>query len=359
MDRVCYILGAGFSAPLGLPLMNTFLVKSKDMFAAEPGRYPHFKEVFEQVERMSVSKNYFNTDLFNIEEILSILEMQSFLEGSGLNETFIKYIKDVIEYHTPNIPPYRHRGAMPQDWYAIIHGEDSRWRNFVPFVAAIANVSFELGNVRFADGRDSQFRIKLKNTDNPPARYSIVTLNYDRVLELVLEFLTNQYSQNAPLTLDAKAYVEDWSQPNYAKLHGSTDSDIIVPPTWSKGIHSGIAPVWKRAYDILVNANHIRFVGYSLPSADAYVRYLLKAAALKAPHLKSIDIVCLDSSGSVKESYEDFVEFKFRRFANARTEAYLDYLAEKMIPSRYLPTTPLVPTIEKAHEEFMQEHSDR
>lgn len=360
MDRVCYILGAGFSAPLGLPVMNTFITKSKDMFADDPHKFAHFSEVFEQVNEMSVSKNYFNTDLFNVEEILSILEMQSFLDGNRLNETFIRYIKDVIEYYTPNIPPYRYQGGVPSNWYSIVHGTDEKWRGFLLFVAAITNTTLELGNLRFGDGRTTESRINMKRVPNPLARYSVVTLNYDRVLERATEFLTEQYSQNAPLTFSSGAYVADWSQPNLAKLHGSTDSGVIVPPTWSKGIHNEIAPVWKQAYDILVNSNHIRFIGYSLPSADAYVRYLLKTAALKAPHLKSIDVVCLDSSGSVKEAYGEFVEFKFSRFANARTETYLDYLVQKIIPEqRYLPTTPLTPAIETAHEEFMREHSDR
>ena len=32
-ENVVYILGAGFSAQFGLPLMNNFLEKSKDMYA--------------------------------------------------------------------------------------------------------------------------------------------------------------------------------------------------------------------------------------------------------------------------------------------------------------------------------------
>jgi len=141
-------------------------------------------------------------------------------------------------------------------------------------------------------------------------------------------------------------------------MYGLRETDI-VPPTWSKGVHDKIAPVWKQAYDILVNANHIRFIGYSLPAADAYVRYLLKSATLKAPHIKSIDVICLDSSGSVQRGYDKFVDFKFYRFANAHTEAYLDHLVKKALPDRYMPDTPLVPRIEEAHEEFMQEHSKR
>ena len=83
MNNTLYIFGAGFSAPLGLPLMNNFLVKSKDLYFKDKSKYAYFDEVFNLIDEMSVSKNYYNTDLLNIEEILSILEMQSFLEESG------------------------------------------------------------------------------------------------------------------------------------------------------------------------------------------------------------------------------------------------------------------------------------
>ena len=85
MEKVTYILGAGFSAPLGLPVMQDFLAKSKDLYFSDPRRYRHFQRVFELVRNLSITKNYFDADLFNIEEILSILEMQVFVDKWGPN----------------------------------------------------------------------------------------------------------------------------------------------------------------------------------------------------------------------------------------------------------------------------------
>ncbi len=48
-DRVVYLLGAGFSAPLGLPVMSNFLMKSKDMYFSDPERFSTFKEVLEDM----------------------------------------------------------------------------------------------------------------------------------------------------------------------------------------------------------------------------------------------------------------------------------------------------------------------
>jgi len=36
LEKVVYLLGAGFSAPLGLPVMSNFLEKSKDIYFADP-----------------------------------------------------------------------------------------------------------------------------------------------------------------------------------------------------------------------------------------------------------------------------------------------------------------------------------
>jgi hypothetical protein len=107
INHVTYLLGAGFSAPLGLPVMNNFLIKSKDIYASESEKYPHFKEVFDQITAMNVAKSYYSADLFNIEEILSMLEIQEFIERGRLRESFIQYIRDVIKYYTPlPIPGY-------------------------------------------------------------------------------------------------------------------------------------------------------------------------------------------------------------------------------------------------------------
>ena len=81
MDRVVYWLGAGFSAPLGLPVMRDFVTKSKDQYASDPDRYGHFGTIFKQIDTLSKIKNFFSSNLYNIEEVLSILEMRSELVG--------------------------------------------------------------------------------------------------------------------------------------------------------------------------------------------------------------------------------------------------------------------------------------
>ncbi len=79
MENVVYLLGAGFSAPLGLPVMSNFLEKAKDLYFSDEIKYKSFFKVLDKIKDLSIIKNYYHADLLNIEEILSILEMQQFL----------------------------------------------------------------------------------------------------------------------------------------------------------------------------------------------------------------------------------------------------------------------------------------
>ena len=84
--------------------MRDFLLKSKDIFVAEPKRYASFQKVFALINKMGSIQSYYEADLFNIEEILSILEMDEQVAGRRRSKRFAKYIADVIRYHTPPDP---------------------------------------------------------------------------------------------------------------------------------------------------------------------------------------------------------------------------------------------------------------
>jgi hypothetical protein len=121
----------------------------------------------------------------------------------------------------------------------------------------------------------------------------------------------------------------DGSSLPLAKLHGSADTTAIVAPTWNKSLNKQMKPVWAAAQTMLSQANHLRIIGYSLPRSDSYVQYLLKSAVTSSPHLKTIDVICFDESGSVKERFNEFVRFPYYRFVNARSEVYLRMVFEQ------------------------------
>ncbi|MFP1677842.1 SIR2 family protein [Alloalcanivorax sp. C16-2] len=346
MDRIVYVLGAGFSAPLGLPVMSNFLFKSKDMYLSDPEKYEHFDKVFEKIQEISVAKNYYKTNLFNIEEILSILEMSEFLDGLRLKDDFVRYIRDVIDFYTPRLGEI-HR---PGNWDDFVFGRGENNKLFGFFVANLFGIKF-----REHDDRQRGKRTFFADISRNRNKYDVISLNYDLVLEGYSDFINENYQVDRPLSFIKSQYKEGDDSPHLAKLHGCVEGGNIVPPTWAKGRDSGIVPAWKAAFSILEGASHLRFIGYSLPDADSYIKYLLKSAVLKSQNLKSIDVICIDSDGSTKKRYDDFFDFPFYRFKNCSVLDYLKGLLETM-PSKVAQPFKEVDAalIETGHEKFMK-----
>jgi hypothetical protein len=352
LDHVVYLIGAGFSAPLGLPVMSNFLIKSKDLYFSDSTKYEHFREIFSTIERLSVTKNYFEADLFNIEEVLSILEMQEQLEGSHLKEQYIKYIADTILHFTPRI--YGYDGSLPGNWQEFVFGKDANWRGFGSFVASLQSIAIEQRTMD--SGREREFCSRALNPQSH--HYDVISLNYDLVLENVCRFIYSHFPSSSVLRfIRSQAGVNsEESSPWLCKLHGSADGQI-VPPTWSKALNPSIEEQWKKAHQLLATANHIRILGYSLPSADAYVKFLLKSSVVQAQHLKSIDVIVLDPEDTVRRRYDEFVSFKYYRFANASIEDYIKRIQEVSLGGSH--TRPYVEfnALEQVHEAFMRERS--
>ncbi|MHC5054287.1 MAG: SIR2 family protein [Planctomycetota bacterium] len=362
MENVVYLLGAGFSAPLGLPVMWDFYVRSKDIFASDPEKYAHFKQIFDTVESMHVAKSYYDTDLFNIEEILSVLEMQDTVAGTEHSKLFERYIRDVIVATTPGTlkPSFPTEGDG--SWIIDRQGLDgalgpfaSKSAAYCQFVANIIGLRLDIlvSRTKGRKGRSLAF----SGTGQRDVNYSIVTLNYDRVVEDCASYPRQHYESNPQ-----RANLQP-ATPPIAKLHGSVDT-AVVAPTWKKWAMPSLEEQWKIAYKCLSAATQLRILGYSLPGGDAYVRYLLRAAAMESRNLKKIDIVCLDSEdGRTKSRYEEFIDCKYARFADAGIEDYV--IADPTSRTRLFRLTnnddgqiaAEYTGLETHHEEFMQENS--
>jgi hypothetical protein len=298
-ERIVYVLGAGFSAPLGLPLVGNFITMSKDLYFGNPRGYPHFSTIYDQFGKMASAKNYYTANLLSIEEVLSILEMESTVTGdSETRDRFIQFLKDTITFYTPKF-----EGSI---WDG--HFRTSAEGLVCAFLASMTGFRA----TRYKHGQDERFCLP------PSSQYALISLNYDLVLERALNVLSGiPFAQregigHSQLDFQREGTGFRESQVALAKLHGSVDSNI-VPPTWNKMIQEEVGKAWHLAYTALSDATQIRIIGYSLPIMDSYVRYLFKAAILRSQHLKHIDIICLDDGG-VRDRYCSFVSFPSARF---------------------------------------------
>jgi len=322
MERVVYVLGAGFSAPLGIPVIRNFLITAKDLYFGDRAEYKHFGSVLEAITEMHRCKSYYNVDLFNIEEILSILEMEDQISGGDRSSDFDAFIASVIRARTPKMPPPSIPGRV--DGYSPYHlgfpidffgKKFDATTSYGLFVANLLGLRLVASG--YTAGNETRVKFKPSNVPNQTVQYSVVTLNYDLVLENCISYIARYLSgldeEVTPLPLSFEI----------AKLHGSVDSQIVAP-TWRKWVRGELQTQWELAHRLLSQANHIRFLGYSLPTSDSYFRYLLASAILKSDNLKSVDVVCLDDpEGAVRQRYEDFVTFQFFRYRSIDIKAYL------------------------------------
>jgi hypothetical protein len=262
MTRVVYLLGAGFSAPLGLPVMRDFVVKSKDMFASHPKEFRHFEKIFALIKEMSSAKSYYSADLFNIEEILSILKMSERVGGRS-TKRFVKYIVDVINFYTPP-PPETDPPHLPGNWYERPIMKNSEWTPYFFFASSLLALRLR------QDLSMSSRRFHADPALNVPAQYSVVTLNYDLVFETMAKFLGAYFVGGAGFGFQSEFTTRPMHLSSLAKLHGSIDtSNSVIAPTWNKTLSKRIIATWSKAHQLLRDANELRIIGYSLPVADA------------------------------------------------------------------------------------------
>lgn len=97
---------------------------------------------------------------------------------------------------------------------------------------------------------------------------------------------------------------------------GKDSVPFIVPPTFSKGSrYAEIGQVWAKAASTLAEAEHIRFIGYSLPASDYFFNALFSIGTISSTRIKSIVAIDVDKSGATERRYQTlFGPLSERRF---------------------------------------------
>ncbi|MDP8239670.1 MAG: hypothetical protein P9X24_11325 [Candidatus Hatepunaea meridiana] len=309
--KVVYILGAGFSAPLGVPVMSNFIRKSKDIYKSNPKEYGYFEEVYDEINKMGITLNYMNHDLDNIENVLSFLEMKSKLENNNKSITlFRSFIANVVNSFTPDFG--RFTGKTQTKWGAELYNRLGDKAHHCRFIANLLPIQYIK-----KPGRDSKV-IQMIELNDKEADYSIITLNYDLVIENIIDYLKKSFWG---LNIEIDLTKTDSSNVNlpYVKLHGTAEfPKTIVPPTWNKMYMDNLGDEWITSYELLKNAESIRILGYSLPDTDSYIKYLITNSFAKIFNLKEIHVICKDDgNNSVKKRYESMFKSNYLKFINA------------------------------------------
>lgn len=386
-DRNVYLLGAGFSAAAGAPLIHNFLDRSRAFLDAPFGfigesnaaqREP-FDTVFKYKQDMSRAAYKVKIDLDNIEELFGLVEISSRLDHGRqkIRDCTAMMIARTLDWATRDISrrPKIRIGSFPDAalWFRqfglspeSFHVEKTAGGDFIDmdlytyFAALITGIFDDSSQRRFCND-------------------SVITFNYDLVLDYAL------YQANIAPDYHLPSPVEDphWKPPSRTcsllKLHGSTNwgvcskcrtqlriayrqpspsplwyppqccpqcrsmeqffQPLLVPPSWDKSGHRDIlTPVWAKAVEELKAAKRICVIGYSMPKSDAFFRYLLTLALAENERLSDLIVVDLArpvigptrQEETLETRWKELLEpmFVHRRF-HYHPEGFVDYVLDR------------------------------
>ena len=343
-DKNVYLIGAGFSKEIGLPLQDDFLLVAKEVFFRNPKLFNHFERVFEYQDKLTKMKKYLNYPLLNLEHLFNIIEMDILYSGSELvrniKNDFIRLICDVLIEKTPCPFAHNQEGRLNMD---------RSFHYYVPFIQllikddkenlevhgdTIITFNYNLvieGAASIYNWRRSSNRGHFKREPDNFIKFNTTFGKENIILEQVNQYFTknrpNSYFPNQPL------FSEDNNAIKLLKLHGSINwktedkqgnqKTFIVPPTWYKS-DVQIRKIWDKAYKELITAKRIIIIGYSFPETDIYVKSLLGLALNENKILQNIYFINPDKDNAKKlclslldkyfEKYCAYKEWKFSEF---------------------------------------------
>jgi hypothetical protein len=354
-DNNVYVLGAGFSAEAGLPVITSFLGRMRDAFDWLQGRGR--EDELRAIERVlqfrheSAAAGYrINLDLDNIEHLFSLAAAKA---GTASAADIRSAISSTLDFGTETgRPPIRRmRISEPRGWPCTPQWRDeaSRW---IDASAEFTDVESSIYDYYAA------FLSGLTANKTGLSRNTVVSLNYDLLLEKSLRHLAIPFSYGLAgpgVAFDADADGDASGEGAFEllKLHGSINwgeaedgsvrvhrdyesvraaklSPLLVPPTWHKSAGDPLLRVWEAAVAALAAATRITLIGFSIPAIDQHFKYLLAVGLKENSSLRSVKIVDPRCDELLQQYQAVFREDQFRYgVVQVRSSRAAEYLFDE------------------------------
>lgn len=288
LKRTVYILGAGFSAYAGVPMMDGFLPEARRMYFRSEvigATRAFYETVFKHVGSLDRCGQYVDFNFHNLEDVFGLIEMANTLKDNGPSPAL------------PSVIAFRElvKHLIEQKQHAYLDNEMKRGL-YATFI--------------------EQFIVARSDST------AIVTFNYDEVFEHTVDF-HNRMAPTSPWpTIHTRFGKGGKGGLDVLKLHGSISwtrkdgAPHIIPPTWNKTLtpedREVFDPIWDRASTHISGAERLIFIGYSFPSTDQYFRQFLAYSLAKNERLQ--EIVVVDPSADVGRTFEAVLDSHFRRY---------------------------------------------
>jgi hypothetical protein len=337
-DKNVYILGAGFSKEIGLPLQDDFLLVAKEVYFKSPDIYKYFEKVFDYQDELTKMKKYLNYPLLNLEQLFNLIEMDDFYSQSEklreIKKLFINLICDVLIDKTPCPFYHNSEGHLVADSNAY-----DNYVNFITLLIKSYRPQFSLHNdtiISFNYDLVLEGAATIYNSERVDGNrlyrdffnFKTTFGKTNIVSEPVANFFNKKDKSFFPSNINI--FSDNENSIKLLKLHGSInwksdnkDGTFIVPPTWNKS-DPQIRLLWQEACKELMDARRIIVIGYSFPETDIYVKSLLGLAINQNKILQNIYFINPDKDIAKKsslslldkffEKYCDYKEWKFSHF---------------------------------------------
>lgn len=328
-DNNVYILGAGFSAEAGLPVISSFLARMRDAvdWLDAYGRVAE-REAIERVldfRHEAAAAGYrINIDLDNVEHLFSLADAKP---GTTSAKDIRLAIAATIDFtaQTGYAPTGRLRVSESDGWPC-----SAEWRGAAIRWTAASPPGFDDVESSTYDCYSATLS-GLIAAKREAGKNIVITLNYDVLLEEGLRRLavpiTYQVSGTG-VEIDPAAGIHD-SLPEafqVLKLHGSVNwgqkpdgsvlvcrdyervrslnlDPLLVPPTSQKVANDALRRVWDAAGRAIARATRIILIGFSIPPADQHFKYLLSVGLKDNSSLRLVRIVD-PRAGELRAQYE-------------------------------------------------------
>jgi hypothetical protein len=292
-DHNVYILGAGFSVEAGIPAVAGFLDALRDSLGwleSQPRREAEATAVRNVLEFRRLAAAASDRVKMNVDDIEELFSLASATPGDEYANYVTTAIAATIDYcrsGQPRLsyqidtgyadsepPPPRKLGAARS---RRVNTNSVIWDDYEYYAAAIAG---------------------MLTTPSKNGRNTVITFNYDTVLEEGLEMLGVPVNYNVSVSSRQGAL-------RILKLHGSVNwinsgfsessldtikevgryADVLaageramlLPPTWRKQFGGGLSRIWDASVNAISEATRLIVIGFSLPATDSHFKYLLAA----------------------------------------------------------------------------------
>ncbi|MGE0229093.1 MAG: SIR2 family protein [Dehalococcoidia bacterium] len=303
--------------------MHDFLDMARDLSARHGTNSAAFQTVFKGIGRLTHAHSKARLDVHNLEAVFAAFEMAGTLGRLGEYSrdeirALVAALRDVIQVTLDESIqlPVRDRSVLAPPPYPdfvklISEMEDSRTsRNTTSIITFNYDmaVDYALHNA----GRAVDYALEAQERPGGlPLLKLHGSLNWAlcascrRVVPYTMQRYFSRYSW---LDLEGAKQVRV-SVGQHIKEFKHCDvlpevAPVLVPPTWNKtAFHEDLGAVWRRAAEELSHAEAIYVIGYSLPSSDAFFRYLYALGTVGDSMLRRIWVFNPDRSEEIEARY--------------------------------------------------------